>query len=233
MSRFLTFVEQRQMWLYLLVLFIVVIAAEVRPSVAMRCPTRRARTYEREAYRLCVVPVSEEEARRREWCDECQVHISDCRKWNSPVAVVSKRTDEEQVVLQTFPLLNEVAPAIVLLSQDARFIVTIDNWCSLGWGDTVVVIYRQSGVVVQRFSLENLLTAEQVADMPILAGSRIWGHDPCIDNDQQALVLQPGKATLPSSPDDPLLSWEDFAPKCVDLETGKVQKCHPSSLPSP
>ena len=46
-----------------------------------------------------------------------------------------------------FSLVNEVSPVSALVSSKGDYVVTFDNWHSVGYGDDVVVIYRSDGVL--------------------------------------------------------------------------------------
>ncbi len=56
-------------------------------------------------------------------------------------------------------LPNEVAPASALVSSDARFVVTFDNWGALGHGPHVVVIYDADGQLIRSLSLSDIAGA--------------------------------------------------------------------------
>ncbi len=49
----------------------------------------------------------------------------------------------------TFPLVNSVAPVDVAVSDRGDYVVTLDDWHGMGYGDSVVVIYRSDGRIVR------------------------------------------------------------------------------------
>jgi hypothetical protein len=41
-----------------------------------------------------------------------------------------------------------VAPVSALVSEDGAYLITFDNWHSMGYGDDVVVLYRTDGTLI-------------------------------------------------------------------------------------
>ncbi len=89
-----------------------------------------------------------------------------------------------------FPLLNEVSPVSALVSNRGDFVVTFDNWHSVGYGDDVVVIYRPDGTLVKKFGLEDLLTEGDIETLPRSVSSIHWGREHYIDEANGVLVLK-------------------------------------------
>ena len=85
-----------------------------------------------------------------------------------------------------FPLLNEFAPRAALISDDGRWLVTIDEWRNTGYGDHVVVIYHSTGSVVRSFALEDLLTE---LDLASLSSTRQWSPAQRIESGQLVLYV--------------------------------------------
>ena len=89
-----------------------------------------------------------------------------------------------------FPLVNEVSPVVALVSSSGRYVVTFDNWHSVGYGDDVVVIYRSNGSLIKKYSLEDLLTEGDIETLPRSVSSIWWGGEHYIDEVHGHLVLQ-------------------------------------------
>lgn len=70
-------------------------------------------------------------------------------------------------------LVNRVVPTNALIANDGAYLVTFDNWGSVGMGPDVVVIYRRGGELVRKLSLEQILPAEYVRHLP-RGYSSIW-----------------------------------------------------------
>jgi TonB family protein len=56
-------------------------------------------------------------------------------------------------------------------------------------GDSVVVIYRSDGSLVRSLALEDLLTSDDLEELPRSVSSRAWSREKCIDTASARLVL--------------------------------------------
>jgi TonB family protein len=113
-----------------------------------------------------------------------------------------------------FPLVNEVCPVSALVSDKGDYVVTFDNWHSVGFGDDVVVIYRSNGTLIKKFGLEELLTDGDIETLPRSVSSMWWGGSHYIDEANHRLVLKvvsDGKHT----------SDAKFHELKIDLATGR------------
>ena len=122
------------------------------------------------------------------------------------------------IPVSEFRLLNEVAPVTTLVADSGRWVVTLDNWHSVGYGSSVVVIYRQDGSVVQSFAIEDLLTEADVARLPRTVSSRYWRDSVEIDEATSELILTVSRCRFERDCSDPPV------PLKVDLETGALQQ---------
>ncbi len=105
-------------------------------------------------------------------------------------AFYARRADGGYSKKWGFPLLNEVSPVSALVSNRGDFVVTFDNWHSVGYGDDVVVIYRSDGTLVKKFGLEDLLTEGDIETLPRSVSSIWWGREHYIDETNGILVLK-------------------------------------------
>ena len=87
-------------------------------------------------------------------------------------------------------LLNPTAPYQVLVADSGEYVVTSDDWGGLGYGPNVVVIYGPGGELVKQFALEDLLTEEELAAVPLTVSSRWWRGDNELDEAAGAVVLK-------------------------------------------
>lgn len=126
--------------------------------------------------------------------------------------------------VRTFRLRNEVAPVSALVSDDGQFLVTFDNWHSVGYGQTMVVIYRADGSVVRMFSLHDFLSEEEIIELPRTISSIEWAYDkPAIHGSSLVLQVVDG-ARCPTSLTNPLpFTFE------IDLPTGNIVSSDHSS----
>ena len=108
----------------------------------------------------------------------------------SPVARVERLADSgEWEFVWQMPLVNNVAPVVVLLADDGSRLVTFDNWHSKGYGDDAVVIYDRQGEVVRKFSLEQMLPADYVRHLPRSVSSLQWRGTPAlVDGDRMVEI---------------------------------------------
>lgn len=105
-------------------------------------------------------------------------------------ATLLVRDGRDYRAIRSFPLTNEVAPVHALVSSDGEHLVTFDNWHMVGWGDNVVVIYRNDGSVVKKYSLIELLSEKKVEKLPRTVSSIWWGGEHRLDERTGELVLQ-------------------------------------------
>lgn len=80
-------------------------------------------------------------------------------------------------VLWERKLVNEVAPASALVSASGRFVVTFDNWYSLGYGSNVVVIYGQRGQVIRKHSLGDIVGPQRASEFQRSISSIWWSGE--------------------------------------------------------
>jgi hypothetical protein len=132
-------------------------------------------------------------------------------------AFYERRSDGGYSRKSKFFLSNEVSPVSAIVSNDGAYIVTFDNWHSVGYGDDVVVIYRSDGTMIKKFALEDLLTEGDIETFSRSTSSMSWGGEHYINGANNLLVLRVvanGKS-----------SWEDeakFHELKVDLATGQL-----------
>ena len=86
------------------------------------------------------------------------------------------------------PLLNEVAPVGVLVSEHGQAI-TLDDWHGMGYGKNAVVFYDANGKVVRALSLADFLPEEYIDALPHSVSSIQWRGKPAISNDGSQLDL--------------------------------------------
>ena len=116
------------------------------------------------------------------------------------------------------PLVNEVAPVSVLVANAGQYVVTFDNWHSMGYGDDAIVIYNAEGLVIRAMSLKDVLPEKFVAALPRSVSSLHWGGEHILDMNRGLLNL---KISMPGS----LEHGDDtkYVDVFVDLATATVQ----------
>lgn len=114
-------------------------------------------------------------------------------------------------------LSNDVAPVNALVSDSGEYVVTFDNWHSVGYGDDVVVIYGQGGKIVKKMSLSNIVPAN--TRLPRSVSSIWWGGKHYIDEKNLQLVLKVVSKWSGTPSDEP-----EYRDVRVGLKSGELIK---------
>ena len=85
-------------------------------------------------------------------------------------------------------LTNEVAPVEALISNDAQYVATFDNWHGTGYGPNVVAIYDHEGLLVRKLALSDLLPAEYIDALSHSVSSIQWRGTPRFSGDGRILL---------------------------------------------
>ncbi len=117
----------------------------------------------------------------------------------------------------SFNLVNSVSPVSALLSNDGQFLVTFDNWHSVGRGEHVVVIYRTDGSLVRSLRLSDFLIEEDINSLAHSVSSTDWSGPHYIEDESGVLVLQ-----IKDCLDDRQECQNKFAPLKIDLASGAL-----------
>lgn len=105
------------------------------------------------------------------------------------------KDDGSWVLVWERGLVNEVAPVGALIA-DSGYVVTFDNWHSVGHGPHVIVIYAPDGRLVRSLTLRDFLAPTEIEQLPHSVSSIHWGRDHHIAEDGATLilrVLEPGE----------------------------------------
>ncbi|MDP2653596.1 MAG: hypothetical protein Q8Q08_06135 [Candidatus Omnitrophota bacterium] len=73
-----------------------------------------------------------------------------------PVVSVSEIVNGKKTLLWETALTNEWAPVEFFVSDNGRYVATLDNWHKVGYGDNVVAFYGPTGLARQ-YSLEEIV----------------------------------------------------------------------------
>lgn len=124
----------------------------------------------------------------------------------------------------TAALVNPAAPVDVLLANDAKHLVTFDNWHSMGHGKSAVAVYDARGSLVRSLALTDMLPTYFVAALPHTVSSIRWRGDPRFSTGEQAVLLPIG---IPAD-DELALDFKRTIDLPIALADGR-----PASLNSP
>jgi len=75
------------------------------------------------------------------------------------------------------PLLNEIAPVDVLVSNQGGRFITFDNWSSMGYGDTAIVVYDGAGEAVRKLALTDIMSEQLFAKQARTVSSIWWRNN--------------------------------------------------------
>lgn len=92
----------------------------------------------------------------------------------------------------------------MLVADDGRHVVTLDNWHSIGFGDDVIVIYGQEGKLIRSMALTDLVPADYIEALPHSVSSISWRKDVAFLSGNDRLVIEvliPGQDRLEQKPE--------------------------------
>jgi hypothetical protein len=112
---------------------------------------------------------------------------------------------------------NDVSPVSALVTNSGRYVVTFDNWGSMGWGNDVVVIYGPDGSVVRSLSVHDILPNYYVMALPRSVSSIWWSGKHRVADPNDVVML---KIVVP----DGSGNWEtrNYVEVPLVLSTGQV-----------
>lgn len=98
-------------------------------------------------------------------------------------AKLFKVTDDGDSLVWNRSLVNAVSPTDAVISGNGDYMVTFNNWSSLGYGDNVMVCYDRKGDMIRKYSLEDISPfpieeyLRSVSSIWWLCGARFIGSD--------------------------------------------------------
>jgi hypothetical protein len=187
-------------FLPLLSLVLVVMAMLPPPAHADSWALPETRTYlsPRKQGRVTVTPRGLEDQMRYFEDAAANVSAPGQRKGGATAATarVERRSGKGWATVWERPLLNDVAPVSVMVSDDAAHVVTFDNWHSMGFGPDAVVIYGPDGQPVRALALTDFVPQDYYEALPRSVSSLRWRGDPRFSADRRAVIIPivvPGK----------------------------------------
>jgi hypothetical protein len=104
--------------------------------------------------------------------------------------ILERRSGKAWVKVWEAPLVNEVAPVSALVANGGNYVVTFDNWHSVGVGENVVVIYRAGGSIVRSLKLFDILPEDYVRALPRTISSMWWSGENVLSKDGRHALLK-------------------------------------------
>ena len=110
----------------------------------------------------------------------------------------------EWVKLWDKPLQNQLSPVTALVANKGWRVITFDNYYSVGYGDEVVVFYDEKGDLLKKYSLESLLSPEELGQVSRSVSSRWWRKTVAINENIGLLKVEVALNKGPSKMIKPL-----------------------------
>ncbi len=108
---------------------------------------------------------------------------------SSNAEIFKKDKNGKSEKIYSIKLVNEVMPTGALVTNDGEYIVTLDNWGSVGYGDDVVVFYERPGKIIKKYALENFLDTAEVKFATCSVSSRRWRKKEYIDESKKQFCV--------------------------------------------
>ena len=104
-------------------------------------------------------------------------------------AALIKSNGSEWRQLWNKSLQNQLSPVTAVVANGGWRIVTFDNYYSVGFGDEVIVFYNETGDLIKKYSLEDLLSKEELDRVPRSVSSRWWRNRVHLDEALGLLIV--------------------------------------------
>lgn len=121
-------------------------------------------------------------------------------------------------VLWARKLVNWVSPFNAMVSPSGRYVVTFDDWHSVGYG-SVVVIYGRQGELIQELSLRDIVGVEWASLLPKSISSIWWSGQHQFESDDVLLLSVVAKKSRDPKAQSNQQKYETIR---VRLEDGRV-----------
>ena len=93
-----------------------------------------------------------------------------------------KNDDSQWHQLWDKPLQNPLAPVRAVVADGGWRVITFDNYYSAGYGDEAIVFYSETVDLIRKYSLEVLLSKEELDRVPRSVSSRWWRNRVRLDD---------------------------------------------------
>jgi hypothetical protein len=113
------------------------------------------------------------------------------------VATITKWSEKDRSYrfVRRLTLRNPRRPLTALITNDAKFLVTFDDWCLAGETENAIVIYDLQGGTSHAHSLESFLPASYRRTLESSISSTFWRSDVGTEAGQKIYVLAPRPIT--------------------------------------
>jgi hypothetical protein len=113
------------------------------------------------------------------------------------IATITKWSEQDRSYhfVQRVALRNPRRPLTAVITKDARFLVTFDDWCEEGQTENAIVIYDLRQGTSHSHSLESFLPPSYRRTLKESISSTFWRSDVGIEAEQKVYVLAPRPIT--------------------------------------
>jgi hypothetical protein len=129
------------------------------------------------------------------------------------IATLTKWSEQDQSYhfLRRVTLRNPERPLTAVITDDARFLVTFDDWCRMGETENAIVIYDLEQGTSHAYALKDFLSASYRETLSRSMSSTEWRGDPIVsegnhviyvpasrgnDSFESTIVIDPAKNTI-------------------------------------
>jgi len=98
--------------------------------------------------------------------------------------------DGGHVIIWASTMSNRIAPVEAIVSNNGEYVVTFDNWHSVGYGQNTVVIYDAKGQTLRELALSDFLSDKEIEKLQHTQSSIWWGRNHFFDPSQKFVVLR-------------------------------------------
>lgn len=179
-------------------------------------------------YRLRVIPRDIEKVYdywKKRYGDEEERFEDALKETPGCFGIVEKKdASGAYTTLWKIKLINSVMPLSALVSNNGEYIVTFDEYHSVG--QSPVVIYKK-GVLFKQYSLPDFLSNEEWKRLPRSVSSTWWGGKHSLDKEEKYIVLQVVKKENTSDDEGDEDEEEDkteYFPVYIELSSGIISR---------
>jgi len=120
---------------------------------------------------------------------------------SKPTATITRWSPKDRSFrfLRRVTLRNPRSPIIALITNDARFLVTFDDWFGVGTTDNAVVIYDLDKDSIHNYRIEDFLPESYREKFQRSTSSISWRGEPFVVEWEPIHIYVPLPATTPDS----------------------------------
>ena len=99
-------------------------------------------------------------------------------------------TNDRYNHIKTLSLPNPVRPLEGMITEDAKFLITFDDYFGVGTGENVIVIHNIESGKSKSYSLRDFVTWDDIRNMPSSVSSDYWYTDTYFSPDEKLVYIR-------------------------------------------